>query len=261
MNLIGRYKVTEYILKHPEARIPLLIFLKEFPYRSDRYTGDIQDVSNATFMVDGFDCIIRVQINHFAEAVNIIQISTKAEEMLKWEEASREQEMKGLGRKESTKIVSVVVAAPPPLSIEQINQMEEMKRNSPKIPVRGVIHLASHQKKLSSDAEYLQCLDRVNAIFEFKPGVPEFEELIDLLPPLFNYEEYKLNFPKLRTFELIKNRMDLFEMTSGNLAHLAGSEEALTQFLSGKLILADEVLIRLFDMLNIRVPVNDQRFL
>lgn len=96
MNLIGRNKIADYILKHPQARIALLTFLKEFPYRHERYTDHSYVQVDGIFQTDGFDCLIKVRINHFAKAINILELTTAEEEMNKWEQKLKEQKTNGI---------------------------------------------------------------------------------------------------------------------------------------------------------------------
>lgn len=249
MNLIGRNKIAAHIFENPEHRVALLTFLREFPYRPHRYGGIDGDYLNTTMHVNGIDCLIKALENNNAKAIFITQLS------------SSENERRHVDVEVQTKTVTVTVQAPPPRSFEEVKQMKEEERKlNTEIFIRELNNPGLNTGAFYSPAEYEQSLNRVDEIFDTKPGTIEYEELLNLLPELFRYEEYKLEFPKLKIFEVVKHRMDLFSMTDLDLQQIVVKEE-LDSFLSGDLVLADETLIQLFDILALRAPLADKRFL
>ena len=108
--------------------------------------------------------------------------------------------------------------------------------------------------------EYEQNLDRVNILFDAKPETPEFEELLTLLPKVIDYEEYKLEFPKLKIFEAVKHRIEFFSITPIELRYIIGTDHQVDLFFSGNLELADDVLGKLYEIVALRAPVTDKRF-
>ena len=256
MNLIGRNKIANYILENPQSRVALLTFLKEFPYRPERYIDHDHFLTAGTFHVDGFDCLIKVRINHFAKAINILELTTAEEERNKWEQKRKEQEATGIGEKIITKSVTVVVTAPPP-DIEGIDQLRQSKN---KQVVANLFHPELQELATGTADDYEQNLDRVNVLFDAKPGTPEFEELLNLLPQVVDYEAYKLEFPKLKIFEVVKHRIELFSITPAELRYIIGTDDQVDLFFSGNLELADDVLGKLYEIVALRAPVSDKRF-
>ncbi|AMP98943.1 hypothetical protein AY601_2039 [Pedobacter cryoconitis] len=256
MNLIGRNKIANYILKHSQSRVVLLTFLKEFPYRHEQHTAHSSVQVDGTFQMDGFDCLIKVRTNHFAKAINILELTTKEEEMNKWEQKRKEQEATGIGEEIINQSVTVVVTFPPP-DIEDLDQLEQSNN---KEVVANLFHPELKELAIGTADEYEQNLDRVNILFDAKPETPEFEELLTLLPKVIDYEEYMLEFPKLKIFEAVKNRIDFFSITPIELRYIIGTDHQVDLFFSGNLELADDVLGKLYEFVALRAPVTDKRF-
>lgn len=257
MKLIGRNKIANYILKNPQARVALLTFLKEFPYRPKQNINHNHALTAGGFNVDGSDCLIKVRINDFAKAINILELTTAEEERNKWEQKRKEQEATGIGEKIITKSVTVVIAVPPPLNIEDIEQLEQSKK---KQVVANLFHPELQELATGTADDYEQNLDRVNVLFDAKPGTPEFEELLNLLPQVVDYEAYKLEFPKLKIFEVVKHRIELFSITPAELRYIIDTDDQIDLFFSGNLKLADDVLGKLYEIVALRAPVSDKRF-
>ncbi|RYE27564.1 MAG: hypothetical protein EOP45_00770 [Sphingobacteriaceae bacterium] len=85
MSLIAKNKITEYIAKHPQARIPLLTWMKEYPYREGKnfftyWEGNIAGTYSAGQSQPGIgDYIIKYKINYPAKAVLITWVGSKEE--------------------------------------------------------------------------------------------------------------------------------------------------------------------------------------
>lgn len=256
MNLIGKNKIADYILKHPQSRVVLLTFLKEFPYRQERYTAHGYVQVDGTYQMDGFDCLIKVRVNHFAKAIHILELTTKEEEMNKWEQKRKEQQATGIREEIINQSVTVVVTFPPP-DIEDLDQLEQSNN---KEVFANLFHPELKDLAIGTADEYEQNLDRVNILFDAKPETPEFEELLTLLPQVIDYEEYKLEFPKLKIFEAVKHRIDFFSITPIELRYIIGTDHQVDLFFSGNLELADNVLGKLYEIVALRAPVTDKRF-
>jgi HTH-type transcriptional regulator/antitoxin HigA len=255
MDLIGKNKIANYILRHPQARIALLTFIKEFPYRKWNIDSDAH--VDWTFRTDGFDCLINVRMNYFAKAFNILALTTAEEEMNKWEQNLKELETAGNKEKIITKLVNVIVTVPPPPDVEEPGPLAQGNNSE---VVANLFHSALKELTVDTTAEYERNLNRVNMLFDAKPETPEFEELINLLPKVIEYETYKLEFPKLKIFEVVKHRIALFSITPVELRYIIGDDEQVGLFFSGKLELTADVLSKLYEMAGLRAPVTDKRF-
>lgn len=256
MNLIGSNKIANYILEHPQSRVVLLTFLKEFPYRHELYK-DSDDLVNGTFQTDGFDCLIKVRINCFAKAITILELTTAEEERNKWEQKRKEQETIEIREEVITKSVTIVVTAPPLPDIEY-QDLEKINNNE---VVANLFHPEMKDLAIGTVDEYEQNLYRANILFDAQPEAPEFEELLNLLPKVIEYETYKLEFPKLKIFEVVKHRIELFSITPFELRYIIGTDDQVDLFFSGNLELADDVLGKLYEIVALRAPVTDKRFL
>ena len=257
MHLIGRNKIANYILKRPQARVALLTFLKEFPYRHERHINPGYLQVNGTFQTDGIDCLIKVRINHFAKAINILELTTAEEEMNRWEQKRKEQETTRNGEEIITNWVTVAFTSPPSPDIEDPDQLEQS--NNKEVVANLFLPKLKELAIVTAD-EYEQNLDRVNILFDAKPETPEFQELLNLLPQVIDYEAYNLEFPKLKIYEVVKHRIELFSIMPIELRYIIGADDQVDLFFSGNLELTDDVLGKLYQIVALRAPVADKRF-
>lgn len=252
MNLIGSFKIAKYIRDNPKTRVSLLIFLREFTYHNDQYL-DTERSAESVFMIDGIDCMVRVKINRHIKTANIIHISDR--------EVVEPQEPATV--KISKKITQVLLVPPPPPSLEEIEEKLKRRKIESEVRYSSLLlndKIASATGVLATE-EYLESMKRIDAIFGAEPGMPQYDQLEKLVPQIINYEGHVPEFPRLTIAEMVQHRMDLFKSTPRQLSQIAGSENELNLFLSGKLVLTDDVLTRLFQMLALRAPVIDRRFL
>jgi hypothetical protein len=124
----------------------------------------------------------------------------------------------------------------------------------------GLDHLYD-EHSFKTDAQYLAGLERTGSIFEAMPGTPEFNELLTLLPLVKRHEDYRLKFPQLHPYEIVKHKMMILDMIPSYLTSVVNDKEELQQFLARRLVLSSDVLQTLYNFLHIRIPVNDMRFL
>jgi antitoxin component HigA of HigAB toxin-antitoxin module/mRNA-degrading endonuclease HigB of HigAB toxin-antitoxin module len=246
MKLLAKNKIANYIEKHPQSRIELLLWLQEFPYREgnhhykqEQYSGNSTGLSTP----GGGDYAIKYQINHEAEIIYITWIGSKEEVV---------QEFRAIEEKHPelvTKSVEVVLVPPPPIAhIEGTNG--ESKTNQ----TVSTSNKPSHQQNLTAVA-YLKELERSFTIINAAPKTPHFQELLVIAPLIQDYETYELNLPPVYPFEFVALRMNLFQLKPADLATMTGStEDEINHFLAGRLTLQQEMLGKLYKHLGIRIP-------
>lgn len=276
MNIIATNKILEYIEKHPEARIPLLMWLKEYPYGLGRKTFPDQDgnpqkgIASAGFEAGGYS--ISCIVNYDTETYMIEWLANEEELKAKLDRRYKEELEKDINVVTMTVSETVVVVTPPPITQTPELEMVSFTFNS----IEGGTHTVTSMKWDPLDTsiepalpegqgfrtrdEYERALSRAEAIFKSVPGTPEFDEMLALLPLIRDFENYKLKFPVLHNFEILKNRLDLFNMKATYLPAAAGSEEEVKLFLAGQLELPDEIVNQMFRILYFRIPIEDKRF-
>lgn len=263
MSLIATNKISEYIDQHPEARVPLLSWLKEYPYHLGKrmFFGQDgephQDCDSGAFGIGRGDYIIKNRVNYSAKIDCIIWVGNKEAYQIEMD-----RELKEILQKYPDTVVKKVsttltIQAPAP-QMTGISVTSEL--NDESIYVNSEIDLPEGEV-FQTEKEYEEALARAAIIFEAKPNTSEFDELLALAPLIQYFENHKLKFPSLGNFEAVKRKMEILDMIPLNLAHLVGSEAQFNLFLSGELALSDEIVNRLFKLLFIRFPINDRRFI
>jgi antitoxin component HigA of HigAB toxin-antitoxin module len=255
MNLIGKNKIADYLIKHPEAAASLITWIKEFPYRQERYARLSQEpslgCSGGMACPDSGEYAIKFVTNHAVNATLITWVGSK-EEFIVPNHSSEEK---------VAKVVEVVVAPPAPL---QQNEKETI--NHGVISRATVIHPESDhyqagKQSISAIAEYEQSLDRFIALFDAQPGTSDFEELMNLIPFLKKYEANHLNFPVLNLADIVKLRMDLFQLSPSDVAAAAGAEAQMIDFLAGKTDLPEVSLAKISKFCALDFPLSDTHYL
>lgn len=263
MSLIATNKISEYIDLHPEARIPLLSWLKEYPYHLEKRMFSSQDgrthqgCTVGDLGVGRGDYIIKCRINYTAKIVCITWVGNKEEYQIEMDRELKEVLQKYPDAVVKEVSTTVTVQAPVPQVTEGAFSFEV--KDEP-IYINSGIDLAEGEG-FQTEEEYEQGLDSAAFIFEAEPNTPEFDELLALVPLIKHFENEKLKFPSLSNFEAVKRKMEILDMIPLNLAHFVGSEDQFNLFLSGKLALSDEIVNRLFKLLFIHFPINDRRFI
>ncbi|WP_316753818.1 hypothetical protein [Pedobacter gandavensis] len=262
MSLIATNKISEYIEQYPEARIPLLVWLKEYPYHLEKaaFLGQSlephQSCTIGQFGVGTGDYVIQNRINHEAKISCITWVGTKEEFQLEIDRKLKEilQRYPDTVQKELS--ITKIIQAPVPDMTEALAAPEI--KDDP-IDVNSEVNI-SEDEGFQTVSAYEQGLLSAALIFEAEPDTPEFDELLALAPLIKHFENNKLKFPLLGNFEAVKRKMEILSMTPLNFAHMVETEEQFNLFLSGKLALSDEIVNRLFKFLFIRFPINDPRF-
>lgn len=108
---------------------------------------------------------------------------------------------------------------------------------------------------LHTEKDYKNALNRIEEIFDAKPGTPEGDEL-EILGILVNEFE-KRHFPiaSPNPIDAIKFRLDQLGLTQNDLANLIGSKSRASEILSGKRNLSLRVIRLLSQKLNIPADV------
>lgn len=276
MTLIARNRITEYINKHPEARITLLTWLKEYPYNqeermfSDKEGKSIKGFGAGSAQPDLGVYSIKFRINYAAKAVFITWIGTRREHEEESEREFKELQRKHPDVKRIVKVATLTIKSPNLKSIKQSaesRQQAEVDSNTAFLlpaDLEAITQINSNidlfdERNFKTEAAYKQGLLRVFDIFDAKPETQEFDELLTLLRLVKYYEEYELKFPLLKAFEVVTHRMDMFQMISFDLAIMLESED-IYQFLSGKQELSPKTLTRLYKIVGIKFPISDRLF-
>jgi hypothetical protein len=197
MSLIATDKIAAYVNEHPEARVPLLRWLKEYPYSkqqnafSDQEGHPIQGTGNGWAGVDRGEYRVKYRINFSAKTLCITWVGNEQEYQAEVDRELKELQILYPGLKETVKITEVVLKAPKP----------GVRKNSLKarqnITVLPTPDPNLNRQSLKTDTKYQQLLIRAITLFDAPPNTPEFNELLSLLPLIKNYEQYKLKFPLL----------------------------------------------------------------
>lgn len=255
MNLIGKNKIADYLIKHPEAAVSLITWIKEFPYRQERNVRLSEEpsigCSGGMAYPDSGEYVIKFVINHAVNATLITWVGRKVEFIDRDNTAGHEV----------IKLTEVIVAPPAPLPHNGKPTINNgVIKSATTIHAKSDYYLAGKQS-FSSKTEYEQKLDRLNALFDAQPGASDFEELMSLIPSLKNYEANHLNFPVLTLADIVKLRMDLFQLSPSNVAATAGGEAKMTSFLAGGTQLSEASLEQISKFCALAFPLSDTHYL
>lgn len=272
MYLIGKNKITQYISQNPQARITLLTWLKEYPYREGKnlFKRSVQGCASGQSQPGIGNYVVSYKINYRAQAVLVTYVGSKEEHQAEMERKFREMQEKNPGLVRETKVAEVVIKVPQ--NLEKLQQVETERTGTDSTTILWLPEIDSENGQYNADQEiksetsfitadfYESALGKVAAIFDAQPGMPEFDELTALLPVVNSYEAQALKYPPLKTFEIVNYIMDMLDLPASYVGPAAGGEDKLEQFRLGEITLPDNVLARLYNKLHICFPVSDQRF-
>lgn len=255
MNLIGKNKIADYLIKHPEAAVSLITWIKEFPYRQERNARLSPEpsigCSCGMAYPDSGEYAIKFVTNHAINATLITWVGSKEEFM----------DRDNIAEHEVIKSTEVIVAPPAPLRwTAKATVNNGVIERTATIHAKSDYYLAGKQS-FSSTTEYEHKLDRLNALFDAQPGNSDFEELMSLIPSLKNYEANHLNFPVLTLADIVKLRMDLFQLSPSNVAATAGGEAKMMSFLAGETQLSEASLEQISKFCALAFPLSDTHYL
>src|SRR5262249_28846514 len=114
-------------------------------------------------------------------------------------------------------------------------------------------------KVIKTEEDYREALDRIDEIFDAKPGTPQGEEL-DLLVTLTElYEDKAFPIGLPSPLEAIRFRMDQQGLKAKDLALYLGSQSKVSEVLSGKRQLSLTMIRNLVEKLGIPAEVLLQK--
>ncbi len=114
-------------------------------------------------------------------------------------------------------------------------------------------------KVIKTEEEYNRAIARVEALFDFQPGSPEFEELELLALLVKDYEDKYFPMPFPDPIEMVKMRMEEKGLKNRDLVGIIGSESHVSSVLKGRRQITLDMARALSHMLNIpaTIFIND----
>jgi HTH-type transcriptional regulator / antitoxin HigA len=115
-------------------------------------------------------------------------------------------------------------------------------------------------KPIKTKKDYQAALDRLEVIFDAKPGTPEGDELevLGILIDKYEQEHYPIEFPD--PIEAIKFRMEQLGYSQSDLAKVVGLKSRASEILSKKRKLTLEMIRQLHQALGIPTNVLIQSY-
>lgn len=115
-------------------------------------------------------------------------------------------------------------------------------------------------KPIKTKKDYQTALDRLELIFDAKPGTPEGDELevLGILIDKYEHEHYPIEFPD--PIEAIKFRMEQLGYSQSDLAKVIGLKSRASEILSKKRKLTLEMIRQLHQALGIPTNVLIQSY-
>lgn len=115
-------------------------------------------------------------------------------------------------------------------------------------------------KLIKTKKDYQQALDRLEVIFDAKPGSAEGDELevLSLLIDKYEQEHFPVDYPD--PVEAIKFRMEQLGYSQADLAKVVGLKSRASEILSRKRKLSLEMIRKLHETLSIPTDVLIQDY-
>jgi len=115
-------------------------------------------------------------------------------------------------------------------------------------------------KPIKTEKDYNQALERLEIIFEAKPGSPEGDELevLGILIDQFENEKFPIGLPD--PIEAIKFRMEQMGYNQTDLANIVGLKSRASEILNRKRKLSLEMIRQLHESLHIPTDVLIQTY-
>jgi len=115
-------------------------------------------------------------------------------------------------------------------------------------------------RPIKTKKDYQLALDRLEIIFDAKPGSPQGDELeiLGILIDKYEQEHYSIDFPD--PIEAIKFRMEQLGYNQNDLANVVGLKSRASEILNKKRKLTLEMIRNLHDTLNISTDVLIQNY-
>jgi len=110
-------------------------------------------------------------------------------------------------------------------------------------------------KPIKNEKDYNQALERLETIFDAKPGTPESDELevLGILIDQYENEHFPIGLPD--PIEAIKFRMEQMGYNQNDLAKIVGLKSRASEILNRKRKLSLEMIRQLHERLNIPTDV------
>ena len=109
---------------------------------------------------------------------------------------------------------------------------------------------------ISNESEHKQALERLEAIFDSKPGDKTYKEAELLVMLIENYEtEKEPVFPDPDPIEVIKDKMEQRNMRNKDLAEIVGSKSKASEILNKKRALTLKMIRQINKTLGIPAEV------
>ncbi len=104
---------------------------------------------------------------------------------------------------------------------------------------------------IHTEADYNTALNRIEEIFDAKPGTPEGDELeiLGILVDEFEKRHFPIDAPN--PVEAVKFRMEQLGLSQSDLAQLVGSRSRASEILSGKRTMS----LRIIRLLNRKLSI------
>ncbi len=115
-------------------------------------------------------------------------------------------------------------------------------------------------KPIKSEKDYHQALERLEVIFDARPGTPEGDELeiLGILIEKFEDEHFYIDLPD--PIEAIKFRMEQLNFSQNDLAELIGQRSRASEILNRKRKLSLEMIRKINAKLHIPSEVLIQSY-
>ena len=115
-------------------------------------------------------------------------------------------------------------------------------------------------KPIKTKRDYELAMQRLERIFDAKPGTPEGDELevLGILIEKYENDHYPIDFPD--PIEAIKFRMDQLGYSQNDLAEVVGLKSRASEILNKKRKLSLEMIRQLHNHLNIPTKVLIQDY-
>lgn len=115
-------------------------------------------------------------------------------------------------------------------------------------------------KPIKTEKDYLQALERLERVFDAKPGTQEGDELeiLGILLEKYESENFPIDLPD--PIEAIKFRMEQLNYSQNDLAEVIGLKSRASEILNRKRKLSLEMIRNLSDKLHIPSEVLIQAY-
>lgn len=131
------------------------------------------------------------------------------------------------------------------LSVPTMNTTESIRLRSDKMKQWFIIE---------SETEYKQALSRFEEIYDAQQGSKDYKEMTLLALLINQYEKKSYSFPELDPVEIIRQRMEDFDVKPADLARAYGDKGTISKVLNYKQHLSLN-MIRLFSKM-LRIPAE-----